>query len=84
MRRDGCQVRESKDASDTSIGRSSTPNGIRTRVTTLKEWDPRPLDDGGGPEKDTERGRSSRARVSGMPHGVIFRPCVAGRILARR
>ncbi len=25
----------------------STPNGIRTRATTLKGWRPRPLDDGG-------------------------------------
>ena len=25
---------------------NGVPNGIRTRVATLKEWSPRPLDDG--------------------------------------
>ena len=26
--------------------RFGVPNGVRTRVATLKEWSPRPLDDG--------------------------------------
>jgi hypothetical protein len=34
-----------------------TPDGIRTRVTTLKGWDPRPLDDG-----SLVRGRQASAR----------------------
>jgi hypothetical protein len=28
-----------------------SPNGIRTRVATLRGWCPRPLDDGAGPEQ---------------------------------
>ncbi len=31
-----------------SLKRRGVPNGIRTRVATLKEWSPRPLDDGDG------------------------------------
>ncbi len=30
------------------LKRFGVPNGIRTRVATLKEWSPRPLDDGDG------------------------------------
>ncbi len=30
------------------LKRFGVPNGIRTRVPTLKEWSPRPLDDGDG------------------------------------
>src|SRR4051812_25152847 len=36
-------------------GQASTPNGIRTRVATLKGWCPRPLDDGGGRGEATVR-----------------------------
>ena len=31
---------------DSTIESTGDPNGIRTRVTTLKEWCPRPLDHG--------------------------------------
>jgi hypothetical protein len=34
-----------------------TPDRIRTGVTTLKGWDPRPLDDGGGLGRDRACGR---------------------------
>ena len=38
---------------------SSTPNGIRTRVTALKGRGPRPLADGGAPAQDTGQAASS-------------------------
>ena len=37
----------------TRRGTESTPNGIRTRVTSLKGRRPRPLDDGGLPHSGT-------------------------------
>ncbi len=38
-------------------GRIGAPNGIRTRVATLKEWSPRPLDDGDPAGQSTKRRR---------------------------
>ncbi len=42
------KVGEEKPSVRQHVGNAGVPNGIRTRVATLKEWSPRPLDDGDG------------------------------------
>jgi hypothetical protein len=49
----------------------SVPNGIRTRVTTLKGWDPRPLDDGDSADQDTAPGAPSKRCYRGGAPGHL-------------
>ncbi len=60
---------------------SSTPNGIRTRVATLRGWCPRPLDDGGlkADRQDTPATQAgptplsqSQQRQNGWPAGSRY------------
>ena len=49
----------------------SSPNGIRTRVATLRGWCPRPLDDGAERgESGTTRPESRRARGEGLEPSI--------------
>ena len=44
---------------------AGSPNGVRTRVSTLRGWCPRPLDDGAEREQSSRKARRPRAAVSG-------------------
>src|SRR5205807_1586624 len=49
------------------IKRFCSPNGIRTRVATLRGWCPRPLDDGARGGRRSRRGRLGRERLPDDP-----------------
>src|SRR5207342_156479 len=72
----------------TGLFGSGTPNGIRTRVSTLRGWCPRPLDDGSeglvggggrhqGLKKQGPRGRLATIRAAVAPgNGTTCHPAL--------